>query len=64
MVIVDTTATCHNSFSDLGMSNLENSRNKPGIMAANEGLIKPLKIGDVSRLICSTDGQELGRVIM
>ena len=64
MFVGDTTATCHSSFSDLGMSNLEDSRNKTGIKAANGGLIKPVKIGDVTGLACSADGQDQGIVTL
>ena len=38
--------------------------NKPGIKADNGGVIKPEKIGDVSGMLCSANGQELGKVAL
>ena len=51
----DTAATCHSSFSDLGMSNVKDGANKLGIKAANGWVINPEKIGDVSGMVWSSN---------
>ena len=62
--IYDTGATCHTTFSDIGMSNLKESVESTTITYGNGSSAKAEKKCDLSGVVCNKNGQEIKRVAM